>query len=309
MKTLKVAVLLGGISAEREISLESGKSVLKALKKNKKYKVKVYDPKTDLGKLIKDRKELDLAIPILHGPYGEDGTIQGFLELLQIPYCFSKVLPSALGMNKIAQRKIFEREGLPIPKYQVLSGHQLPSVSHFPLVIKPNTQGSSVGVSICRDKKELEKGIKEAQKYDQTIIIEEYINGREITVGVLGTSENPFALPIVEIIPKKEFFNFKAKYDGSTEEIVPAPISKDLTKKAQDYAKKAHQALGCSGVTRTDMILQNSKIYLLEINTIPGLTPESLIPKAAKAAGLSFEELLDRLIELALKEERVKKKA
>lgn len=315
MKKLRVAILMGGISAEKEISLASGKEVVKALVESEKYEVKVYDPKKDLGKLIKDKDEIDVVLPILHGPYGEDGTIQGFLELLQIPYGFSNVLASALGMNKLASRKIFEKEGLLVPRYQALSksksfGQKLTQISNLllktPLVVKPNTQGSSVGVSICKDKKEFEKGLKEAFKYDETVIVEEYIKGTEITGGVLGKGENVLALPVVEIVPKKQFFNYQAKYDGSTEEIVPARISKELTKKAERYAKKAHQILDCSGVTRTDMILKSqssnlkAQIYVLEINTIPGFTEESLIPKAAKAAGISFKDLIDKIIELAL---------
>lgn len=315
MRKLKVAVLMGGISAEKEISLASGKEVVKALKENKKYEVMVYDPKKDLGKLIKDKDEIDVALPILHGPYGEDGTIQGFLELLHIAYGFSNVLASALGMNKLLSRKIFEKEGLLVPRYTALRSplsRGLPI--DFPLVIKPNTQGSSVGVSICKNQKEFEKGLKEAFKYDETAVVEEYIKGTEITGGVLGKGENVLALPIVEIVPKKQFFNYQAKYDGSTEEIVPARISKELTKKAERYAKKAHQILDCSGVTRTDMIIRENSdgkfedIRILEINTIPGLTQESLIPKAAKVAGISFEDLVDKIINLALEGKRVSQK-
>jgi D-alanine-D-alanine ligase len=344
MKKLTVAVLMGGISAERKISLASGKQVIEALRKSKKYEVRVYDPKTDLIRLIQDKDKIDLALPILHGPCGEDGTIQGLLELLQIPYGFSNVLASALGMNKLISRKIFESAGLLVPKYIAIEknnqalitliSNQIPmtndkmtkkldirhlsigyfldqlgirSIRNSALVIKPNTQGSSVGVSICYNQEELEKGLKEAFKYDETVIVEEYIKGIEITGGVLGQGDNLLAFPIVEIVPKKQFFNYQAKYNGTTEEIIPARISKQATKKAQEYAKKAHQILGCSGVTRTDMIIRensNSKfadIRILEINTIPGLTKESLIPKAAKAAGISFEDLLDKIINLALR--------
>jgi D-alanine-D-alanine ligase len=337
MKKLTIAVLMGGISAEREISLASGKQVIEALRKSKKYEVKVYDPKTDLIRLIQDKNKIDLALPILHGPYGEDGTIQGLLELLQVPYGFSNVLASALGMNKLLQRKLFEQAGLPVPRYKIINRSALasllsglrPSPSagsppmrdessaslQYPLVIKPNTQGSSVGVSICHNQEELKRGLKEAFKYDEIVIVEEYIKGIEITGGVLGQGDNLLAFPIVEIVPKKQFFDFKAKYNGTTNEIVPARISKQATKKAQEYAKRAHQILGCSGVTRTDMIIgnpkseiRNPKIRVLEINTIPGLTKESLIPKAARAAGISFEDLLDKIINLALEGKHVSQK-
>lgn len=306
MKRLTVAVLMGGISAEREISLMSGKAIIEALKKLGKYQIKIYDPKTDLLRLFCDKDKIDVALPILHGPYGEDGTIQGFLELCGIPYGFSRVLPSALGINKLLQRKIYEQVGLSVPKYQVIQGRLEPPSLSYPVVVKPNTQGSSVGVSICRNAEEYKKGVNEALKYDQTVLVEEYIKGREITVGVVGEGEETYALPVIEIIPKKEFFNYQAKYNGTTEEIVPAPLPPEISKNAQESAILCHKTLGCSGVTRIDMILDDKgkngfKNYILEINTIPGFTKESLIPKAAKAAGIKFEELVEKIIKIALK--------
>jgi len=306
MKKLKIALLMGGWSAERAVSLASGREVLRVLKEDPCYEVKVYDPKDGLKKLLAHQKEIDLVLPILHGPYGEDGTIQGFLELLQIPYAFSGVLASALAMDKYRSRQIFQAVGLPVPRYLVLKrGKTLKKPAQYPVVVKPNRQGSSIGVSICQDFAQFQKAVKEAFRYDEIVLVEEYIPGKEITVAVLDER----ALPVIEIVPKKTFFDFQAKYDGTTEEIVPARLSLALTKKAQEYALKAHLALGCRGLSRTDMILsqKNHQFYLLELNTIPGLTKESLVPKAAKAAGLDFKALILEIIKLALKEEDEKK--
>lgn len=310
MKRLIIAVLFGGISSEREISIASAEHVIEALKKNKNYNVLAYDTKTDLLKLFRDQDKIDVAMPILHGPYGEDGTIQGFLELLQIPYTHSKVLASALGANKLIQRKLYQQYDIPIPKYKALYKGDTLTSFYYPLVVKPNSQGSSIGVCICQNKQELNAAVKQAFKYDDIILVEDFIKGTEITVGVLGNSENPVTLPVIEIVPRSDFFNYKAKYDGTTQEIVPARISEKLARQAQGYAKRVHHILGCSGITRTDMIIgQHNQIFVLEINTIPGITQESLIPKAAKAAGISFEKLLDKLIELALEGNNASKKS
>lgn len=299
MGKLKVALLTGGASAEREVSLASGKEVIKALKKLG-HEVFVYDTKSDLGKLFKDRKKLDVAIPVLHGPGGEDGTIQGFLEAIGLPYAFSGVLASALGMDKWRQRIIFRSCGLNVPPTQVLTSEKTKIRFKLPVVVKPNFQGSSVGVAICENKKELRQALKEAFRHDEIVLVEKYIKGREITAGALGKGAETKALPVVEIRPKRKFFDYQAKYNGSTEEIVPAPLPRNLYRQAQKVAVKTHQALGCSGVTRTDMILKGNTIYVLEINTIPGLTRESLVPKMTKAEGMSFEELVQELINLAL---------
>lgn len=319
-KQLNIAVLRGGVSAEREVSLNSAREVIKALK-NLGYKYFVYDPKTDLSKLIKDRGKIDVVLPILHGTMGEDGAIQGFLELLNLPYAFSDVSASVLGINKFFQHQLFEKNKIPIPKYQMV--REISDRLKFlpPFVAKPNTQGSSVGVTVVRYKKDIKKALNLAFRYDKEVLVEEYIKGLEITVGVLGKGDNAKALPVVEIVPKKEFFDYQAKYDGTTEEIVPARIPTPLARRAQNYALKVHKLLGCSGVTRVDMILQASsylsgpdpasrdklqasKIYVLEINTIPGLTRESLIPKAARAAGISFEELIQKIIDIVLKKNK-----
>jgi len=290
-KKLRIAVLRGGDSAEREVSLNSSREVIKALK-ILGYRYQVYDPKSDLFKLVRDKNKIDVVLPILHGPGGEDGKIQGFLESIGLNYAFSGVIASAIGINKYIQHQLFEINRIQSPKYQLLNSKDDKIRLSLPFVIKPNTQGSSVGVTICRFKNQVTEAINLAFKYDNHVLIEKYIAGREITVGVLGKEKDVKALPIVEIVPEKDFFNYEAKYDGTTDEIVPANIPALLARKAKKLALKVHRLIDCSGVTRVDMIIYspksyklkpNSSIYVLEINTIPGMTRESLIPKAAKA--------------------------
>ena len=309
MKKLTVALLCGGASAEREVSLKSGQQVYEALDKDK-YEVVKYDPRDDLPKLVNDADKIDVALIILHGRLGEDGTIQGFLELLGIPYHGSGVLGSALAMNKIASKKLYEKEGLPVSPYVVLEkGMEKPvkvvskSLS-FPVVVKPEHEGSSIGLSIVDDPSKLENALEIAWKYDTKCLVEQYIDGIEITGAVLGNRKLE-ALPLVEIIPGDNytFFDYEAKYTpGATNEICPARLDEATTKKAQEYAIRAHRALFCKGYSRTDMIVADDNIYVLETNTIPGMTQTSLYPQAAAAAGMSFSQLLDRLIELALEE-------
>lgn len=295
---------MGGDSSERDISLISGQAVADGLDK-KKYEISIYDPAKDLVKLTRDKKNIDVAFPVLHGKGGEDGTIQGLLELLKLPYVGSGVLASALAINKIKTKEIYQYYQIPTPRYLVVKKN-LPDEVSLPCVIKPISQGSSVGTSVVFEKSQLNKAFKNAFMLENTIMIEEYIDGIEITASVLG-NERPLALPIIEIVPPKgKFFDRSVKYNGLTKEIVPARISPILTKKIQTLAIKTHNALGCRGFSRTDMIIkqsaaisQQSKVYVLETNTIPGMTAESLFPKAAQAAGISFSKLLDRLITLA----------
>jgi D-alanine-D-alanine ligase len=307
MPKLTVALLSGGISSEREVSLHSGDQVYHALDKEK-YDVRRYDPKTDLAKLVEDSSRIDVALIILHGPFGEDGTVQGLLELLRIPYQGSRVLGSALAMNKAVTKKLYEKSGLPVPPYIVYSNHQDADVDAWvkqlglPLVVKPVEGGSSVGMSIIRSKEDLKSALDKAFSFDNTLLMESYIDGTELTGGVIGNKELQ-ALPIIEIIPDDahEFFDYEAKYTaGITQEICPARIDAELTATAQTYAKIAHQALFCKGYSRTDMILKDREIYVLETNTIPGMTATSLLPRAARVAGMNFSQLLDRLIELGL---------
>jgi D-alanine-D-alanine ligase len=312
MKKLTVALLSGGISSEREVSLQSGDQVYEALDKDK-YHILRYDPKTDLGQLVNDAPGIDIALIILHGPYGEDGTVQGLLDLLHIPYQGSGVLGSALAMNKTVTKKLYEKSGLPVPPYIVYDRDDNVDVDAcvkqlgLPLVVKPVAGGSSVGMSIVRSKADLQGALDKAIVYDSAVMAESYIAGIELTGGVLGNKELE-ALPIIEIVPDqtREFFDYEAKYTpGVTQEICPARIDDELTLQVQSYAKIAHQTLYCRGYSRTDMILKDRKIYVLETNTIPGMTATSLLPQAAQVAGISFSKLMNKLIELGLEQHQV----
>ena len=309
MKKLTVALLAGGVSSEREVSLHSGEQVYEALDKDK-YNILKYDPQSDLARLIQDAPKIDIAMIILHGPFGEDGTVQGLLELLNIPYQGSGVLGSALAMNKSVTKQLYEKAGLPMLPYIVYDRDQSVDVAEcadrigLPMVVKPVEAGSSVGMSIVKSAAELQGALEKAGEFDNAILVESFIEGTELTAGVLGNKELE-ALPLIEIIPDEsyEFFDYEAKYKaGATQEICPARISDELTRRAQDYAKIAHRTLFCKGYSRTDMILKDEELYVLETNTIPGMTATSLYPQAAQEAGMSFSQVLDRLIELGLEE-------
>lgn len=307
MKKLTIALLSGGASPERKISLCGGDQVYEALDKEKYFIIR-YDPKTDLDRLIADASNIDAALIILHGPFGEDGTIQGLLDLLDIPYQGSGVLGSAIAMNKLVSKKLYEQSNITVPPYiAIKQGDKINPEKYverlgIPLVIKPVNGGSSIGMSMVKSTDSLKDAIDAAFSLDDTILIETYIKGIELTGAVIGNDKLE-VFPIVEIVPDKEhdFFDFHAKYTaGITREICPARIDDTLAEKAKTYAKMAHQALGCKGYSRTDMILDNKDIYVLETNTIPGMTEISLFPLAAKTAGISFDRLLDRLIELGI---------
>ncbi|MDI6758569.1 MAG: D-alanine--D-alanine ligase [Candidatus Omnitrophota bacterium] len=303
----RIGVLMGGPSTEREISLKSGLAVYNALKEQG-CEVICIDVLTDNSeeniRLIKLHR-INCAFLALHGCFGEDGSIQGILEALEIPYTGSDVLASRIAMDKIASRQIFEREGLNVPKYKVFERPdnpckiQIPLGQSMPLVVKPVSHGSSIGLSFVDREDCWDEAVKTAFSFDKRIIVEEYIKGRELTVGILD--EEP--LPIVEIIPKKTFFDFEAKYSkGMTKYVAPAKLDKGIAGKIQSEALLAHKFLGCFGCSRVDIILDdNNRPVILEINTIPGMTSQSLLPKAAKIAGIEFGELCLRLVELAFK--------
>jgi D-alanine-D-alanine ligase len=310
MKKLLLALLSGGISPEREVSLHSGEQVYEALDKDK-YNIQCYDPKTDLPRLINDAAQIDIALIILHGPYGEDGTVQGLLDLLHIPYQGSGVLGSSLAMNKAATKLIYEKADIPVPPYVIYNRYDTVDADAcakklgMPLVVKPVVGGSSVGMSIVRSVCDLQGAVAKAFEFDSTVMIEAHVDGIELTGGVIGNRELE-AFPIIEIVPDKahDFFDYEAKYTaGVTREICPARIDEELTLQAQTYAKNAHQSLFCRGYSRTDMILKDRQLYVLETNTIPGMTATSLLPQAAQTAGVSFTRLLDKLIELGLEEQ------
>jgi D-alanine-D-alanine ligase len=309
MKNIRLALLSGGVSSERAVSLNSGKQLFDALDKDK-YDITLYDSKTDLKQLVIDADNIDAALIILHGPFGEDGTVQGLLDLLDIPYQGAGVLGSAMAMNKLVSKRLYDGAGIPTPSYLSFSMNEKIQPSKIvaeldlPLVVKPACAGSSVGMTIVKDQSDLQDAINLGFEHDDTLIVEKYIKGVELTCGVLGNEELE-ALPIIEIIPGAghEFFDYKAKYVvGETKEICPARIDETTAKKVQQLAVKAHQALFLKGYSRTDFILCNTELTVLETNTIPGMTATSLYPQSAKVAGYSFTELLDELIQLSIKE-------
>jgi D-alanine-D-alanine ligase len=307
MSKLRIAVLAGGWSGEREISLKSGESVYKALDKSR-YETRGYDPRDDLVTLIHERKNIDLAFLVLHGKYGEDGCMQGFLDLLGIPFLGSGVLASAMAMNKRVAKERYKGVGLKVAEDVVLrrgeaySPDRIMETLGSSTVVKPVSEGSSIGVSICRSAEDLRRGIEAAFALDEEVLVEEYLKGREVTCCVFG-SRDLEALPLIEIVPNPGyvFFDYQAKYTpGASREICPAPLSGEERVRAESCAKEAHRALQCETWSRSDMIIQGGQIFLLETNTIPGMTETSLVPLAARTAGFTFPQFLDRLIELSL---------
>jgi D-alanine-D-alanine ligase len=312
MPKKNIAILSGGWSREREISIKSGKAVYDALDKEK-YSATVYDPRKDLNLLIKNRQSIELAFILLHGRFGEDGCIQGFLNLLNIPFVGSDVTASAMSSNKRLAKDMYKLAGLNIIKDVTIKRGRNFSVDQIidllgeKTIVKPLSEGSSFGISVCNNRNELQEGIESTFKYENEIMIEKFINGREVTCCVLG-NDTLESLPIVEIIPNNgyKFFNYEAKYTkGATKEVCPADLPCDISEKVIEYAKTAHRVLQCRTWSRTDMIIQGKDIFILETNTIPGMTENSLVPLASRAAGISITSLLDRLIDLSLEKPAV----
>lgn len=333
---------MGGKSPEHEVSIISGTEVVKNLDEDKYEILPIVVSKNGTNWKLTSKKSLfsignplllkgtsdeiilsesknisletststnkiDLVFIAMHGPFGEDGTIQGMLELSGIKYTGSKVLTSAIAMDKDYFRKLVHFYKLPVPKYVMLKKGEKQldiqkTLGSMPYFVKPVKGGSSVGASIANNIKQLDESINNAFRYDDRILVDEYIEGLEVTCGIIG-NDSPIALPVIEIYPLKgKFFDYESKYtESGSEEIVPARISKSLTKKIQDLSIQVYRAVGCKGFGRVDLILKDNKDpIILEINTIPGLTPMSLVPKAAKAAGISYSELLDKIISYAL---------
>lgn len=345
-RKLRVAVLMGGLSSERNVSLSTGRQILASLDREK-YDVVGVDaamiggstrkPSAGADREVTDVAEArdavlagselmsvdditridsslrpDVAILALHGKYGEDGTIQGYLDLLGLPYTGSGVLASALAMDKAMAKKVLAADGIPVPPSVDFScvGHEwdIERVSAdvaamgYPVIVKPSRQGSSIGMTEVKSASELNDAIRLAVLRDTRLLVEKFVEGVELTVGVLGNRE-PSALPVIEIVPNEGVYDYEAKYkSGATQEIVPARISDEETRRAQEIAVSAHRSLGCRGVSRVDMILGSGGLCVLEVNTIPGMTPTSLLPRAAGAAGISFSGLLDLLVDFALEE-------
>ena len=306
---IRIAVLSGGWSKERSVSIKSGRAVLNALDE-RKYDMVSFDPKEDLNVLWQQRKEFDLVFNLLHGKYGEDGRIQGLLDVFGIPFLGSGVLASAITMNKRVTKDVYRSVGLRVPKDIIVKKGETITVDKIidilgtPVVIKPVSEGSSIGISIMENENDILSGIEKAFEFDLEVLLEEYVSGKEITCAVLGRKHLE-TLPLVEIVPKDthRFFDFDAKYTaGETTEICPAQIESHLQNKAFEIAKNAHRALHCRDWSRTDMIIKNDEIYLLETNTIPGMTETSLVPLAAKGNGWSLSNLLDRMINTSMAE-------
>lgn len=302
---IKVGVIAGGISTERDVSLSTGSGIHRALL-NLGYNAEFIDFTGDLNLLL---KPLDAAFIALHGKYGEDGTVQGLLELIKIPYTGSGVLASAAAMDKIFSKKIFQFEKIPTPDFMAIDIKDKRTVEElnrevtgrikYPVIVKPSRGGSTIGVTIVEDTGKLGEALRSAFQYDSRILVEKYINGRLLTVSIIGAE--PVVLPLIEIKPKSGFYDYESKYTpGMTEYLVPAPVNPDIAKVISEMALRCHLMLDCSGVSRVDLIMDNrDDINILEVNTIPGMTPTSLVPKAAMASGISFEELVDIILNCA----------
>ncbi|HTG81837.1 MAG TPA: D-alanine--D-alanine ligase [Geobacteraceae bacterium] len=296
LKQKKIGVLMGGLSAEREVSLKSGAAVHTALLA-RGYDAVAIDVGRDAAQVLA-RESVEVAFICLHGRLGEDGAVQGLLEVMGIPYTGSGVMASALAMNKIFAKTVFAANGLTVAPYRVLRrGEALdPARLGFslPVVIKPSQEGSSVGVSIVKDKTGIGPALAEAFRYDDEALVEQFIKGREIQVGILADR----AVGAIEIVPKKEFYDFEAKYTaGMAEHILPAPLDAPLYEKVLREGERAHAALGCSGYSRVDfLVTEAGECFLLEVNTLPGMTALSLLPEIAGGAGIGFEELVERII-------------
>ena len=300
-----IGVLMGGRSGEREVSLRSGANVLAALQRCG-LKAIAIDAGTESAAELR-KKKIDTAFIVLHGAYGEDGTVQGLLEMMDIPYTGSGVLASALAMHKVYAKKIFQEQRIPTPDYVWLrqgengSGEQAAELLGFPLVVKPVAEGSSLGVSIAKDLAGLRKDAAAVARKYGDVLIERFVPGMSITVGILGTGAKTRALPILELVPQNEFYDYQAKYTkGLTEFVIPARLPGAIYKRAQQAALLAHQALDCRGWSRVDIIVDRAGTPLvLEVNTCPGMTDLSDLPAEAKADGLGYDDLVLEILDSA----------
>jgi len=356
VKRIRVGVLTGGASAERDISLATGAQIAASLDPTR-FEVVLLDPlafmarnpeitsaqREEAQRLIKggarlepehqlprglekqiesasralrpatrvmaDAEPIDVVLIALHGTWGEDGRIQGLLDTIGVPYTGSGVLGSALAMDKEVAKQVLAAAGLDVPRGVVVRGTGKADIDTarsvgLPAFVKPVGSGSSVGASIVTMEGELAPAIAAALPYDERVLVEEQIRGRELTVAVIG-NDDLTALPVIEILTKRAFFDYSAKYDaGESEEICPADIPPDVAKRAQDLAVRAHRALHCRGMSRLDLVWSKDRMVALEVNTIPGMTANSLLPKAARAAGIEFGDLLARFVDWALEDAR-----
>jgi len=311
---VKIAVLYGGISKERDVSISSSKGIMQALK-NKGYEVIGIDFNPNkLDEVI--GLDVDVVFIGMHGKHGEDGCVQGLLDMLNIPYVGSGVLASALAMNKSKAKELFAKAGIPVAngkQYRITRNMNIRALVNdiheqfsFPFVVKPNREGSTLGLTVVQDEKETEAAIRRAIQSDHYILVEQYIDGVELTVPVMGKMGEEEALPIIEIVPKNDLYDYEAKYsDGGSEHIIPARIDEKLTEQIQRYAILAHQVLGCKTYSRADFLLTNDGTpYILEVNTLPGMTPTSLFPDSARSVNLSYDDMIERFVQLTLDDYR-----
>lgn len=299
----RIGVLMGGVSREREISLRTGRAICDALRR-KRYRVTAIDVTAGVAHTLRARK-ISAAFIALHGRGGEDGTIQGMLELMGIPYTGSGVLASALALHKGMTKHILRCHGIPTADFQVISADRVQAAQlqrdirlPLPLVIKPVAEGSTIGTAIVRNRKTLLEACRTAARYDRQILAERFIEGREITAGIV----NGRALPLIEIVPRQGFYDFTAKYTPGCTDYIPAPRMKPRTARfIRDLSLKTYHALGCEGAARVDLMLthRTGEPFVLEINTIPGMTATSLLPMAAQHAGISFDNLVEQIMRSA----------
>ena len=332
MKKIALGVIYGGVSTEHEVSIKSAKSIIKNLNKEKYdiYEIYIdkkgdfYDNKTGkIEDIFSYLKKLDVAFPVLHGKYGEDGTIQGMFEILSLPYVGCKVLSSSIGMDKLYSKILFEKAGLNVSKYICLKKYKNKYLNitnfedkeidieeiialtekylSFPVFVKPSCSGSSVGVNKANNSEELIKCIDYAFRFDNKVLIEEYIKGRELECAVIGNTEVT-ASPIGEILSSKEFYSYEAKYQSNSKTVIASDLPEDIQNTIKESAIKAFKVVDGSGLSRVDFFLEETtnKIYINEINTMPGFTEISMYPSLLISRGLKYSEILDKLIELAL---------
>lgn len=285
----KIAVLMGGPSAEREVSLRSGAAVARGLREAG-YEATEVDVKDRKLRLPKDTEAVFIA---LHGEFGEDGEVQKLLEQRGIPYTGSNPEASKASFDKVLSKRIFDENGISTPKYEVLGKNGVRTLP-LPVVVKPSSQGSSIGVHRVFEESEWSAAMGDALSYDKEVIVEAYIKGRELTVGIVGTD----AMPVIEVVAPDDWYSYQAKYTkGETKYLVPAPIDAETAAKCQELALRTFKALGCRGLARVDIRMSgDGGLYVLELNNIPGFTETSLLPKAASQSGLSFSALCDRII-------------
>jgi D-alanine-D-alanine ligase len=297
LKQKTIGVLMGGLSPEREVSLTSGKEIFNAIQ-SKGLNAEMIDVNHNIGATLAERK-IDLACIALHGTWGEDGTIQGVLEYLKIPYTGSGVLGSSIAYNKVVSKEIFMERGIPTAPYQVITAEDRGRVKRtldLPVVVKPADQGSSIGVSIVQTESQWETALDEAFEVSEEILIEQFIEGKLLAVGMNG----PLPMPIVEIVPKSGFYDYEAKYtEGKTDYVCPAQLTSKEAQRCRDASVRVFKALKGRGFPRVDLILDQGIPYALEMNTVPGMTPTSLLPMAARQAGLEFDDLVIEILKRA----------